>query len=521
MPKITQDALTTSATPRRRSARKTKMPSSYNPSDDSDEEYVGPPAGKTTNNDKARSQRKRKYEKEDEKQSVASKKTREDCTETFQSGDKCPLCNERELLFEGDEAKFNYMGIKHHIVFHYLRDTNRFSEEKILVPTDPDEEGKPKNPKDKKYKCKYHGCAGAKRSMGYTEMAMHYATQHQELKNLLSTDNNKKLQIISTLLYGKKEQEDPDAVKKLVKPLENPAAPTPPSKVPADASLQLKSEVKVPLLSSSMPRPIQVRVAKIYNCPLCSVKKGRNESDADFIRSHLAPCIYGKSEYIPFLPHKQGNHIVKCEDLLDDKRMFKYFCPYGPDNGEACFKFGDKRPMGYKEFSIHMAVFHGVLERWAEVNDRAEVYDVLKSLREEEGKEVPEKLEYRVEECHICLLCNGEEMQKGTNLGFDDPEKIRSTQFHYANCLFLQSPKLYYERYPHGQKENENGDPEDIMGGKFKYPCEEKGCTNKRKIGYKSFVIHQATDHKGLLKLIADHENPKVRTVVNRLSDDK
>ena len=103
MPKITQDALTTSATPMRRSARKTKMPFNYNPSDDSDEEYVGPPAGKTTNNDKARSQRKRKYEKEGEKQSVASKKTREDCTETFQSGDMCPLCNERELLFEGGQ----------------------------------------------------------------------------------------------------------------------------------------------------------------------------------------------------------------------------------------------------------------------------------------------------------------------------------------------------------------------------------------------------------------------------------
>ena len=88
MPKITQDALTTSATPRRRSARQTKMPPSYNPSDDSDEEYDGPSAGKTK--DKARSQRKRKHEKDEEEPSVAAKKTRE---ETFQSGDRCPLCN--------------------------------------------------------------------------------------------------------------------------------------------------------------------------------------------------------------------------------------------------------------------------------------------------------------------------------------------------------------------------------------------------------------------------------------------
>ena len=533
MPKITQDALTTSATPRRRSARQTKMPPSYNPSDDSDEEYDGPSAGKTK--DKARSQRKRKHEKDEEVPSVASKKTRE---ETFQSGDLCPLCNKRELVFE-DEANFNYMGIKHHLIKHYLENTNRFSEEKILVPTDPDEEGKPKNSMDKKYKCKYHRC-GAKRSMGYKEMAMHYATQHQELKNLLSTDNNKKLQIISTLLYGKKEQEDPVAVKdEKIEANENieneeedvddPAAPTPPPKVPADASLQLKSEVKVPLLSSSMPRPIQVRVAKIKNCPLCSAKKGRNESDVDFIKSHLSPCIYVKNGYIPFLPHKQGDHIVKCEDILDDKRRFKYFCPYGPDNGphmingeaaNECFKFGDKKPMGYKEFSIHMGSVHGVMERWAELNNR-EVFEMLRAEREEKGGELPETFEYRVEEFHICLLCNGDEMDKSSNLGFDDPDKIRTTKFHYANCLFLQSPKLYYVQYPHKQKENENGDPEDIMGGKFKYPCEEKGCTNRRQEGYKSYVIHKAKDHNGLLKLIANHENPKVRTVVNRLFDDK
>jgi len=120
---------------------------------------------------------------------------------------------------------------------------------------------------------------------------------------------------------------------------------------------------------------------------------------------------------------------------------------------------------------------------------------------------------------HICLLCHGEKMDKGINLGFDDPDKIRSTKFHYANCLFLQSPKLFYDLYSHRQKENENGDPEDIMGGKFKYPCEEKGCTNRRQEGYKSFVIHQAKDHNGLRKLLADHENPKVRTVVNRLEE--
>ena len=133
------------------------------------------------------------------------------------------------------------------------------------------------------------------------------------------------------------------------------------------------------------------------------------------------------------------------------------------------------------------------------------------------GRRVWQKMQL---EEHICLLCNGEAME-GLKLGFYDPNKIRTTKFHYASCLFQLSPKLYYDQYPHRQVENENGDPlernPDILGRVYKYLCKERGCTNKRKMSYKDFAIHQATDHEGLGKLIEGHENPKVRTVVNRL----
>ena len=51
---------------------------------------------------------------------------------------------------------------------------------------------------------------------------------------------------------------------------------------------------------------------------------------------------------------------------------------------------------------------HGVLERWAkeEANCR-ELYELLRSVREEEGGKLPEVPDIIVEECHICLLCNG------------------------------------------------------------------------------------------------------------------
>ena len=388
------------------------MPEGYNPSDDS--EYVEMAASKRRSKDSiARSQRKRKHERDEDKTGVAAKKTREEKTaDSFQSVDTCPLCGcgVKELVWP---EEFNR--IKVHIIMDYLK-TNRFSELKILVPKDSDAEGKPQDVTGKKvkYTCKYQGCN--KKKIGYTEMAHHYASKHQELKLLLRADPNKKMNIVSKMLYGDQEHGKSDAVKKekveAIDPIEkedlpyvpspplkvvtpaparrcrpraqqprlsvkkeefeagsnnphenenedvdDPAAPTTPlPKVPVEASVQSrrcgpraqqtqalvpKPEVKVSPVSSSNPRPVPVRVAKKKNCPLCS--EGRNVSSSD-LRSHMSLCVYGKSGYISFLPHKQGDQ-VKCEDLCENKRVFKYFCPYGPDNGdsgEACFKFGDK-----------------------------------------------------------------------------------------------------------------------------------------------------------------------------------
>ena len=54
---------------------------------------------------------------------------------------------------------------------------------------------------------------------------------------------------------------------------------------------------------------------------------------------------------------------------------------------------------------------HGVLERWAEVSElegAKELYKTLKGWREAEGKELPEMPEVKVEEMHICYICDGQ-----------------------------------------------------------------------------------------------------------------
>ena len=54
---------------------------------------------------------------------------------------------------------------------------------------------------------------------------------------------------------------------------------------------------------------------------------------------------------------------------------------------------------------------HGILERWAadsELEGAQELHKTLVSWREAEGKELPEMPEVKVEEMHICYICNGQ-----------------------------------------------------------------------------------------------------------------
>ena len=230
MPKISQDAQVTTTASRRRSSRsqvkvtsitndnedngEVRMPEGYNPSDDSEEEYVPPSKSKKTNllsrskrgrkeddsdsddedsgtpvkklkgkrlNESKTSNSKRTANKpkvKEEKSSIlkyvsskpngsplnkasSDKSQSLEVKEEFRSGDKCPLCNEK-LTIEGEEAGSGRL----HLAIHYY-DQNKYAEENILVPDDADDEGRPQNDMARKYSCKYveHGCK--RRKMGY------------------------------------------------------------------------------------------------------------------------------------------------------------------------------------------------------------------------------------------------------------------------------------------------------------------------------------------------------------------
>ena len=114
----------------------------------------------------------------------------------------------------------------------------------------------------------------------------------------------------------------------------------------------------------------------------------------------------------------------------------------------------------------------------------------------------------------ILLLSSGDD-KEGFNLGFQR-EKLYSTRYHYAACLY--GTGCYFPRYPPGKHNTrEDGAPRDTLGREMKYSCQERGCSMKRKMGYKEFAIHMANDHGGLEEILGNHEDVRLRDIVPKL----
>ena len=172
---------------------------------------------------------------------------------------------------------------------------------------------------------------------------------------------------------------------------------------------------------------------------------------------------------------------------------------------------------------MHMGSSHGILERWAKETNRdgaQELYQALKTWREELGQTLPEIPSYEVEEVHTCLLCHGEgEGGKETKSLSFAPDKIGSTRYHYSSCLFDFGDGVIQEKYkPNPRNLNEDGSLNDILGRIYKYTCEVcKPSKKPRQMGYKEFSTHMANHHGGLEEILSEHKDGKVRQLVSKL----
>ena len=170
---------------------------------------------------------------------------------------------------------------------------------------------------------------------------------------------------------------------------------------------------------------------------------------------------------------------------------------------------------------MHCGSTHYILERWAGESNKEgaqQLYNSLKNWREEAGQSLPDIPDYKVEEVHACLLCHGEGEKESRALSFE-PDKVQSTRYHYASCLFDNGGGAYLEKYPpHRDNLNEDGSLNDLIGKLYKYTCEECSKVKKvRKMGYKEFTTHMANDHGGLEEILSEHSDVQVRELVNKL----
>ena len=105
--------------------------------------------------------------------------------------------------------------------------------------------------------------------------------------------------------------------------------------------------------------------------------------------------------------------------------------------------------------------------------------------------------------------------REGKNLSFEG-SKIYQTRYHYASCYYEEG--AYRNKYPPGhQNTTPEGAPKDAVGKEVKYSCQERGCTVKRKMGYKEFTIHMANEHLGLEELMKVDHRQEIRNIAGRM----
>ena len=436
-----------------------KMPPGYNPSDDSEDEYV-PPA-KTRRVNLTRSKRKKSSgsdsEPEEEELLRQNKKTKPTkktikavdsstsksvtkTTEMVKAKSEIEVKKERldniMCPFKSCKEKLKFDGnAKFHLAMHYY-DVSAFFNNDILHPEDPDGNGKAIDEKGIKikYSCPYDRCT--RRKMGYKEICVHLATQHQRLEVLM--DNHfleekalaPEIQRIKKIIFPSLEPE-PVKIKSeaVVQPdVEDPDDPDDPAPL-TPTSRVIKSSVTTVVKTEDAKMVKRPRVERIMNCFLCKEKDGKNLSSPQEIRYHLSVCAYGTGGFHKYVPHCQGENKQLADiDEISSKR-YRYKCTV-----EGCdMNKGKGKEMGYKALAIHNGKEHGILERWAaesELEGARELHATLKGWREAEGKELPEIPEVKVEEMHTCLICEGAD-KEGQKLSLA-PEKIYSTRYHYA-----------------------------------------------------------------------------------------
>ena len=361
----------------------------------------------------------------------------------------------KEIVTVSNNARFHYS-------VHFYAENAFVS---IIKPEDlKNGRAEDENGKIYKYTCPHDGCT--KRKMGYKEICVHLSTAHQILRQLMMDDKRpgmreagEKLyppvQPLSPLMKVKEEKrETPCSVpcpqrEEVYNSSEYADDPGEPAPAPAVFKVTASVPVNGVKIRQDLPKSwvksergmVRPMADKIHHCLLCNGpgkmnKEGRNlnlGTGLHDLKYHYAVCLYDLGGLVTYIDHGQGEG-KRFNDLEEFGTKFKYKCPFIDCERNQ----GRIRPIGYKEYAIHCAVWHHQIESWmlAEMNRRPglrEVHDSIVTQRKKEGVELEKMPEVIMEEMHICLLCHGED-KDGRNLSFEGA-RLFSLRYHYAAIM--------------------------------------------------------------------------------------
>merc|ERR1712243_132747 len=180
------------------------------------------------------------------------------------------------------------------------------------------------------------------------------------------------------------------------------------------------------------------------------------------------------------------------------------------------------KSMSYKEFVFHCYQFHGVMKRsltaaqkLAKAADKEKYERLITTVCDVPGRNLGDP-EFRIDEIHDCLLCNG--VFKETNKENKEAKGMRLnlcvTRNHYALCMHDDEEGLafYKKMYPLPEER-----PETI----HQFKCQEEECLKDKRfrqgVNYKQFASHNALYHGGLDMFLEKHPRQEMRDMVDKL----
>ena len=390
----------------------------------------------------------------------------------------CIICGSDR---DGEDRKFskeNIYHFKNHLAQCFYSSGKLFA---VIEPGEDnrDKSGKPLNESSfessMKYKCPVPGCflPQEEGGVGYRTFALHVATEHGVLEELIGEDGTAEArQLLEWLGYKSSGR-----------------------KVDFSRWSQSRIEKKEQLKEKARPRPVGSRKKQesfglndLHDCIICGGARGGGSGlslrDFSSLKDHYSKCFYSENIYHKFLSPGEGNtredgSPVDCGALLYRCRLKG--CPLN-------IKSGARGLLSYRDYSLHMARDHGILEKVMENDSRPQMSQILEGLK---------KLDQYKPDIIRCRFAGCEEIFNG--------DSKRQLKLHYAT--------EHFQKYFPVDQDSGLSPGFSKADSKCKcVKCEETGKTILIVAGLAETIRHLVITHDELKTILKDNmkESPEI-----------